>query len=539
MNINQKIVTVWQGDEPLLFRAGEEKEIRFSCPEMGRNRRLFLRGEPASDPIHLSEAGSSLFCRDIDDALSTDAVTGRFSLRFPAWDDPDPRRVWYRVICAPLTYPGGFPVWERPAGDRWQLSFYAKAENFRPQGDAYLRVEFYRSRPGRDPKDISGEPDRTVTLEIPAGNYGFRRFETDLCIPEGTACLLFCLSVGAGEGTLFVDSPQLCGKDDRSLLPPFAPATARERSLRWTAENLARGDRNAVFLTLNGVSLGKRVLFASIYRWAQNEIPLPDGVLRAGENTLTVRYEPDCFCPYPYRLRRVMLSGEDGSGDFSVISCPHTAAVGRLFPVAVETIRDDVTLSCTSDSAAVVPEVAQVTFSGAGLHALRFRAVGMAGNVTLSVSDGKQTERITLARTVRKDDVLLVGTSDAVYIPQERDAMREFLKTYLSGEWGNFITFRPVYHWSGTRSCQAAVWRELTRYFCEAGMPYALLFDERELEGLNANPPLKLLESPYFLGFQGHERDGAYYYWGDGMFGDDGEFFRALRAKKLVHPDVS
>lgn len=40
-------------------------------------------------------------------------------------------------------------------------------------------------------------------------------------------------------------------------------------------------------------------------------------------------------------------------------------------------------------------------------------------------------------------------------------------------------------------------------------------------------------------GFQGHERDGAYYYWGDGMFGDDGEFFRALRAKKLNHPDVS
>lgn len=530
---------VWQGETPLRFRPGETHTVRFSCPEPGQRPRLLLRGEPEADPVRLSEAGSALFCRDIDDALSDNAATGRFSLRFPAWEDPDPRRAWYRLVCAPLTYPGGFPVWERPAGDLWHLSVAVRAEDFRPAGDACLRVEIYRARPGRDPKDISGEPDGNVTLHFPAGTYGFRTLAAGLPIPPDTACLLVCVSVGASAGTLWVDSPRLCSTDDRSLLPAFAPASARGKSLRWTAENLARGDRSEMLLTLNGVSLGRRVLFASIYRWAQTEIPLPDGLLRTGENELTLCYVPDCFCPFPYRLGRVMLTAEDGAGDFSLISCPHTAAAGADFPVVVETRRENLTLSVRSDSDAVLPVAGCVVFQEPGLHAVRFRAAALTGRVTLTLSDGTITETATLARTVQKGDTVLVGTSDAVYIPQDADAMREFLKAYLADEWGNFLTFRPVYHWSGTRSCQAAVWRELTRFLTEAQLPYALLFDERELEGLNANPPRELLEGPYFLGFQGHERDGAYYYWGDGMFGDDGEFFRALRAKKLNHPDVS
>ena len=536
--MKKSVCAVRQWEQPLLFRPGETHTIRFSCPAVGRNPHLLLRGEPAADPIHLSEAGSAVFCRDIDDALSTDAVTGRFSLRFPAWEDPDPRRAWYRVLCAPMTYPGGFPVRERPEGDVWQLSLYVKGEDFLPLGTACLRAEFYAAAPGRDARDISGEPERVVTLDFPAGSYGFRRLETALTIPAGTACVLLSITVGESRGTLWVDSPCLCGADDRSLLPSFAPAS-RDGSLSWTAENLARGDRNDMILTLNGQTLGKHSLFASIYRWAQNEIPLPQGFLHEGENELTLCHVPDSFCPYPYRLSRVLLTWEDGDGAFSAVACPHIAAVGETFPVVIETFRENVTLTCRSDSAAVCPTEQMQTFAEPGLHAVRFRVQGAATDVRLTFTDGTHTGEVCLARTVVKRDRVLVGTSDAVYIPQTRDAMREFLKTYFSGEWGNFITFRPVYHWSGTRSCRAEVWQELTRFLSEAEIPYALLFDERELEGLNANPTRQMLESPYFLGFQGHERDGAYYYWGDGMFGRDGEFFRALRAKKLNHPDVS
>ncbi len=294
-----------------------------------------------------------------------------------------------------------------------------------------------------------------------------------------------------------------------------------------------------MMLTLNGTSLRKQVLFSSIYRRSQTEIPLPDGILQRGENVLTLRYVPDYFCPFPYLLGRVMVTIEDGKGNFSLISCPHTAPIGAVFPIVVETERENLTLSMRTDSDSVVPANDSVSISKAGLHAVYFRAIGPCGRVTLALSDWEITETATLARTVQKNDTILVGTSDAVYIPQDIDAMHEFLKVYFAGEWGNFITFRPVYHWSGTRSCHTAVWQKLTEFLTEAQFPYALLFDERELEGLNANPTRDLIESPYFLGFQGHERDGAYYYWNDGMFGDDGEFFRALRAKKLNHPDVS
>lgn len=530
---------LWQGDEPARIRAGETVRLKFSLREVGRNARLMLRGEPASDLMHLSERGSELFCRDIDDALSTDARTGRFSLRFPAWEDPDPRRAWYRLVCRPLTYPGGFPIFKKPEGDRWRLSVFVKAEDFCPAGEACLRVERFVAREGRDPKDISGEATETLVLSFDGGSYGWRRLETELCIPEDTACLLFCVSVANSTGTLWVDSPMLCGAEEQSLLPSFAPASARCGALSWTAENLARYDRTEMRLTLNGRDLGKRALFASIFPAAQTELSPSEGLLRVGENELELTYVPDHFCPYPYLLRRVMLCSEPCGGDFSVVACPHTAAIGRDFSVAVETFCEKVTLTLRSDSAAVVPERETVTFSDAGLHAVRFSVVGAAGAVTLTLSDGKTEETVTLARTVRKTDRVLVGTSDAVYIPQTEDAMREFVKTYLAGEWGNFITFRPVYHWSGTRICNAAVWRRLVRFLAEAHIPYVLLFDERELEGMNANPTREMLEGPYFLGFQGHERDGAYYYWEDGMFGADGELYRALRARKLDHPDVS
>lgn len=48
--MKQQILTVWESREPLLFFPGEEKTVRFDCGDLGRNPRLFLRGEPANRP---------------------------------------------------------------------------------------------------------------------------------------------------------------------------------------------------------------------------------------------------------------------------------------------------------------------------------------------------------------------------------------------------------------------------------------------------------------------------------------------------------
>ena len=540
----RSMIDLYRGEDVVLH-VGERGSFSFDAKSLETGNpsdyrlRLFIKGEPSVDASVLSEWGGGLFLRDIDDSLSTITHHSRYSLRFQATDEPAERRAYYKLKCDPLTYPAGLKITRLPEDGIWQFSFYTKGVNFRPLGEAEIRAEIYYKKEGRNPNDILDTADDVLRFPLQAGTYDFTKTEGKIHIDDHVACILFTISVGASDGELFVENPALRGATDLSVLPQFIPSSGYATALNWFGENLSHHEWSDFELSVNGRPLGKHSLFSSIFRYAENEFPVDSSAFDQGENRVELRYVSDYFNPAPYKISQISLIAEK-KHPFHMVACPHTAVLGEEFAIAVETEEDGLSITAESDNAGICPVAATLKTGKAGLYAVKLFAGEMASDVTITLRANGHTETCTLTRTVhRGKDGVLCGTGDDVYVPQTEDAKREYLKWYLSNEVGSFVTFRPVYHWSGTRSLKPEVWNQIVPFLNDVGLHYCVLFDERELIGLNANPTRDLLEGPLFMGYQGHERDGAYYYWGNGMWGYNGSFYWELRDRILRHPDVS
>ncbi len=542
---NRAMIDLYRGEDQV-FRIGDQKTFSWDSallPEGGipsdYNFRLFVKGEPSVDAAMLSEWGGGLFLRDIDDSLSDITHHSQYSLRFRATSEPAERRAYYKMLCNPPTYPGGLHVAHLPSDGIWQFSFYTKGVDFCPLGEAEVRAEIFYAKQDRVPQDILDDADEILRFPIKSGTYDFCKTEGEIRIDEHIAAILFTVSVGASTGELFVEDVALKGVTDLSLIPRFHPSSPYSTTLNWFGENLSHHEWSDFELSVNGKCAGKRSFFSSIYRYNENEFPIDSSLFEAGENTLTLRYVSDYFHPAPFKIIRLSLLVEK-KHPFHIVACPHTATLGERLAVVLESENDDLTLSVKTDSGLILPIEDEVRLEEAGLHAVLFDVKGMTGACEITLTANGYTESCNIARTVRRgNDGVLCGSGDDVYIAQTEDAKREYIKWYLANECGNFITFRPTYHWSSSRSLSPVVWKKTIPLLNKIGMHYCLLFDEREIPGLNANPTKDLLAGPYFMGYQGHERDGCYYYWGNDMWNCNGHFYWELRDRILRHPDVS
>lgn len=113
----------------------------------------------------------------------------------------------------------------------------------------------------------------------------------------------------------------------------------------------------------------------------------------------------------------------------------------------------------------------------------------------------------------KREDGVLTGSGDFVYINQNEDDFVEYLSWYLSEGVGNALTLRSVYRWGGTSECREEFWKSAVKLLVDLKIYYSLMVDGRELNGANASPRAELLRSPYFLGEQTHEKDGVFTYW--------------------------
>lgn len=502
--------------------------------------RLFCKGEPITDSPVLSEWGGGLFMRDIDDSLSTVTHHSRFSLRFSQTDEPACRRAYYKLPTKPLRYPGDLRVEYLPDDGIYTFSFYSKAENFEPLDEAEVRAELFFCKEGRSHADIFGDADEIRRFPLRAGTYDFQKTEVSFPIGEQVACILFTVSVGASRGTVYVEDVSLHCGDRYSFLPQFRMHSGYSGSVDWFGENLSAHEWSDFEVSVNGNPVRKVSFFSSIYRLGESDFEMDAKWFSGEENEITLRYIPDYFAPVSYRLEEVSLLAWERH-PFRIVSCPHTVSVGKRFYLVAECEREGETVRIGCDSHAVVPLCRKMRLDHVGLHTIGFDVTDNCGTFQIMLEGSDYSEARTVARTVQRgDDGVICATGDAIYIPQNEDKMIEFLKWYLANECGNFITFRPVYHWSGTKSLNPALWKRIVPSLNRMEMQYCLLFDERELSGLNANPTRSLMEGPCFIGFQGHEVDGMYYYWGnENRWGINGVFYRELRSRILNHPDIS
>lgn len=524
---------------PCVLKAGRPVELAFSTGglpglDVSRSRiKLRLRGDVGLHPSWMYEGGLPLYYRDIDDALTAETHHSRFALKLSAAGEDWPRRAHYKIQCPPKIN-SQYPVPE--GGGPWQFTCWVQGGGLRllPGGCARITFAHYRRKPGKNIRDVNGPADETVCLDLPEGSYGWRQISCTLPLGPDSAAMVVSLALEHACGTLWLEDLRLENACGFNILPPIDRANRYHECFNWYGENLSRKEWTDLALEVNGTRLTAS-LFQRCFRGSENEIELPSGCLRDGENTILLTNVSDYPDPLPYELKQAELLAER-IAPVRIAWCPAAVKAGADFGVLLKTYTPGVRVTAETSEGLSAPEA--LACQEPGLHVLPVRAGGPGGPQAITVEAGGCRERACVERIVEKeDDGVLAGSGDAIYVPQETAAMEDFLVWYLENGLGNMLTFRPVYRWSGSRSCNDAMWRRLADLLNRLGLSYCHMFDGRELPGLNANPTRSSLAGPGFLGCQAHERDGALYYWLQRRFHSSDVFFEELSHRLLRHPD--
>jgi hypothetical protein len=163
------------------------------------------------------------------------------------------------------------------------------------------------------------------------------------------------------------------------------------------------------------------------------------------------------------------------------------------------------------------------------------KAVG--ANQNIIISDGKNTRSAEVNVYEEKNDKVITGSGDFIYINQNFEDFCEYISWYVSENIGDMITLRSSYRCGCTSELDQEFWIKSVKILKGLGLYYALMIDGRELNGVNANPTKEMLDSEYFLGEQTHERDGAFTYWTQDV--DEHEaFFYHLLSRKLTRNGI-
>ncbi|QHT59798.1 hypothetical protein GXP70_07410 [Paenibacillus lycopersici] len=467
--------------------------------------KLMLKGEYAMHPSWMTEAGYPYLYRMIDDCLCPiDTHHSQFYLRFKGNGEAYRKRAYYKFVKP------------EHAGNRFTFSIYAKAEQLIKNTDAELDIVFEKRwiKEGVNKASISLDPDEVIVIPIEEGTYPWSKIEKDFVLEDHVASVLVYIHVKGCTGDLYLEDPYLQGnfycEPGYNYLPQFTMFNPFHEDMNWLGENLSKKEWANLQIAINDEVCFDGEFFQRSLRFTEKEIKIDQALLKAGKNTISITNQADHFMPHPYRVKSLYLLYKEAK-NLTVVGYNDCIPLHTPIPVLIY-LKQASTVTVSGNENLVFDQVHECK---KGFNVINFTATAHQTNVDIGLRCGLEEETITIIRTlVKQDDNVLTGTSDAIYIAQDMEEFDEYFCWYINNRLGNFITLRPVYRWSGTRELNAGFWSHVVDLFTELRYHYCHIIDGRELPGMNANPTRAMLEGPYFVGNQGHERDGAFYYWG-------------------------
>ena len=496
-----------------IIRKGETASYSFDGEglNLGDHHRLYFTCE---DRMHFAlkdEPQTSKLYQLIDDSLDSEhARRRRFCLDLSCdAPKPYPKRTMTKIMWMP-----NIDSIVHGATDEWTFGIYAKAEDLRVVEGGFLRIRLERwdKKPGVPPVLTKYAPDETVTIDLPEGSYDYTALMKQVTIPRSTACVLFIVEGLLYEGNLYLEEPTLSSAAGKNACPDFDLAVPTLDYFVWIGQSLSKKEWPVFRITLNGEVIHHGEVFLRIHRYPSVELEIPDGLIRAGENTLSIQYLSDYKDTVPLSIREVLIL-ERPKKLFSITYCPVNAAFGQDICLLIRTEEDDLTLSCDSED---FEAVSALSFGKKGIYAVRVRAKKFQNHQILTLRCGDVTDSAEIVHMVKRgDDRVIAGSADLIYIDNsDLKAVEDYLEWFFSKEMGDLITIRPAYRWGGHRTVNPDVWSKL-REICE-GMDakYAHMVDGRDLPGMFCNPHPDMLRGKNFMGRQLHERDGQVFYWG-------------------------
>lgn len=522
-------------EEICILRKDEKAKIRFNSKRFFSGNRkdyrmkLRVRGDVDLHPAWMYEGGLPFLYRDIDDSLSRETHHSLYSLKICSQGEAWPRRAYYKIQCPPMIN-SQYPVPQ--GGGEWKFTCMVKGEQL--CGRAEIRFECFEKKEGIDVRDISGKPDEIITLELPQGSFDWKTVGVKVPLEENTAAILVTIAVEQAEGILWLEDCCLENGKGFNILPPFAPVNRYHEFFNWYGENLSHKEWADLAVSINGSEPLSFPFFQRCFCGSENELELPQNMMVDGENVLEISNVSDYFEALPFKLKQVELLIERKDA-VRVVWYPENAVYGKEFGILLKTYEPDVNINIETVGAKAV---SNLSCKKAGLQILRMCGYENAKEIRFQVSAKGHMEPECVIRLInREEDGVVAGSGDAIYIPQDICEMEDFLVWYLENELGNMITFRPVYRWSGAKAVNEALWIRM-KELCEGlNLHYCHIIDGRELPGLNANPTNAMLDGPYYMGHQAHERDGALYCWLQRKHPTNDILFEDLSYRIFKHED--
>jgi len=476
------------GKKGTVIRPGESLrlQVELTDPPCPVRRRLRVVGEVDTFWQWRCEMGMPYLYRSINDALDTEHAFGeKYSLYLRGKGEAWPRNAYMKVAAAGLPRALTFAVLVR--GQEVEV-----AEG----GELVVELGIYRAQDWRHPDDVYDAPDEVVRLELPVGSYEWQELSAPVTLPEDAAMLLIRVGGRGFSGKAWIGSPRLFPAGGETVIPPFMPAHNVERweRLNWLGENLSRFEWPEFAVCIDGTKCFRDTVFNAIVRAPDFEVALPE--MTPGTHEVELILLGDYATALPFVARQAEIL-QESARPVEVVAFPEYVEENKPFGVLVEINNEE----------------------GGRLETVQVDAGPARANPSYEVKINGEALTITPERVVKDggDDIIL-STGDAIYVPQEEDAMLRFLAWYAAERIGNGVCFRPVYRWCGTREVNPDLWPKVVPLLEGMGMRYHLMVDGRELPGRSANPPDELLAGPNYLGRQAHERDGAYNYWGSPQY---------------------
>jgi hypothetical protein len=534
-----------QKGEHWYIKPGENIKVLFTGNEIGYNPKISqkykvrLIGEVDINPLLRTEGGFPPLYRDIDDSLSSNITHhSRYSLNFCSNGEDYPLKICYKVVWSDIM--GELPEIKYCSDNKLKLGLWWKKENIKimPGGVLKLVAEVFYRKADRHIRDISSTPDEVYSIDMGEGTSEWQQKYVTI-EKKGDIASILVYAVGERfKGQVWVEDVYLLFGDFPNLLPQFSPSTPHMKEFNWLGINLSKKEWPEFDITLNGQNIFKGELFQRIYRWPASEIEIPLDVLLQDSNEMVIGLTSDYREALPYKLRKVEFTGKKGG--FRIVACPSVVSADKEFSVLVSVDTPGVKAVVKSSVPGIKPVKEEVEFERAGLNTVKLYALNGDGEAKITFKTEEGNFECNIERIVeREEDRVLTGTSDAVYISNNAKEMEQFLSWYMHHQIGNFITFRPVYRWSGSRTAPEGLWKDIACICSDMGMYYANMLEARELPGSNANPEKYVMESNYYLGDQTHERDGFYCYWGAWQVGPNEEFFSDMLDRSAKHSEKS
>ncbi len=488
------------------------KSVKFSFNsklDLEYNYRLHIIGEVGLPYMRRYEGVLPIFYRKLDNSIKS-IEQGRV-LVFDK-NNQVKERTCYTMLK------GCFSV-----GKKYRLIVKAKIlgakDNFTLSAETYYGK--HNSRYYYEKSDI------TTVIRL-TDSKDYTTFSAEFTAKQEIDFIMIKLSATDFDGYAEVFVPELIDESGVNICYPYDDCPENLEDFKWIGEGFSLIERPEVTLIVNGKEVFSGRKMDALQRFSGLDFQLPSEVLKTENNIIEVKYGNNIK---PYTVIGARLITEPKT--FELLGVKQTVRLGEEFGVFCYNKNGKTPEIEISNYVEYVKTVQVGEWA-----VIKLKAKKTGKDIIVKAINDEQEKSIKIPDIVEKEnEFIITGTGDFIYVTAEMWEFSEYLSWYLNNGVGNLLTFRCVYHWGRVNELDERFWRTASKLLSALGIYYSVMIDGRELNGLNANPDKEIVDTPYYLGMQTHERDGAFMYW-DQNLNEMHELYYHLLSRKMKYNGI-